>query len=157
RVAIGPQTGSTGVPRGNRSTSAPSTRVPGQTALISRSASAPSAPRDTGRSRPSAVQTISTRSRPATLSHSPQPMHSPPCTISSSCSGTAVESLLAWGRAGRPRERPRDDQALDVRGALLDLLQLGVSHPLLDRVLAAVAPAAERLNRRPRAPHRGLR
>ena len=33
-------------------------------------------------------------------------------------------------------EASRDDEALDVGRAFLDLLELGVPHPLLDRVLA---------------------
>src|SRR5215207_125797 len=60
-------------------------------------------------------------------------------------------------RASLPRslahKLARNHQPLDVRGALFDLLQLGVPHPFLDRVFARVAPAAERLYRCPGAPH----
>src|SRR5688500_1889359 len=49
-----------------------------------------------------------------------------------------------------------DDQALDLRGALVDLEQLGVAHELLDRVLLDVAVAAEDLDRVGRDAHRGV-
>src|SRR4051794_20562536 len=41
--------------------------------------------------------------------------------------------------APRVQQPARDDEALDVRRALLDLLELRVAHPLLDRILARVA------------------
>src|SRR5215211_6733832 len=41
----------------------------------------------------------------------------------------------------------RDDQPLDLRGALVDLEELRVTHELLDRVLLDVAVAAEDLDR----------
>ena len=45
------------------------------------------------------------------------------------------------------RELPRDDQALDLARALVDLQELGVAHQLLDRVVPDVAVAAEDLDR----------
>src|SRR4051794_20230024 len=66
-------------------------------------------------------------------------------------------SSSVWGEPNLHRQYTAGhDEALDVRRALLDLLELGVAHPLLDRVLARVAPAAERLHGRPRAEHGGL-
>src|SRR6266498_5838168 len=63
------------------------------------------------------------------------------------------------GKAGRPedatasgasvpwkQEFSGDHEALDLRGALVDLVQLGVPHQLLDRVLLHVAVAAENLD-----------
>src|SRR4051794_11107162 len=48
-------------------------------------------------------------------------------------------------RPGSPH-RPRDDDALDLVGALVDLGDLGVAHVALDRILLDVAVAAEDLD-----------
>ena len=45
------------------------------------------------------------------------------------------------------RDRPGDDQALDLGGALEDRVDLGVAVHALDRVLPGVAIAAEDLDR----------
>src|SRR3954454_10241894 len=50
-----------------------------------------------------------------------------------------------------------DDEALDLRGALVDLEQLRVAHQLLDRVLLHVPVAAEDLHRVGRDLHRRVR
>ena len=55
-----------------------------------------------------------------------------------------------------PRDRPGDDQPLDLRGALEDRVDLGVAVPALDRELARVAVAAEDLDRALGRPHRDL-
>src|SRR5262245_47404731 len=47
----------------------------------------------------------------------------------------------------------RDDQPLDLAGALTDLTDLGVPHHSLDRVLGGVAVASEDLHRLRRRPH----
>src|SRR5436305_12159134 len=47
-----------------------------------------------------------------------------------------------------------DHEALDLRGALVDLEELRVAHQLLDRVLLRVAVAAEHLHRVRRHLHR---
>src|SRR4051794_40851912 len=47
-----------------------------------------------------------------------------------------------------------DHHALDLRGALVDLEQLGVAHQLLPRVLLGVAVPAEDLHRVGAHPHR---
>src|SRR5438270_3060849 len=52
-----------------------------------------------------------------------------------------------------PRDRPRDDQLLDLGGALEDVVDLGVAVPALDRELARVAVAAENLDRALGNPH----
>src|SRR5215207_5223249 len=49
-----------------------------------------------------------------------------------------------------------DDDALDLRGSLVDLEELGVAHQLLDRVLLRVAVAAEDLHRVGGDPHGGV-
>ena len=62
------------------------------------------------------------------------------------------KQLRASGRSSRLRRRARqedlarDHEALDLRGALVDLEQLRVAHQLLDRVLLDVAVAAEDLH-----------
>src|SRR5215213_9507224 len=50
----------------------------------------------------------------------------------------------------------RDDEALDLAGALEDRVDLGVAVPALDGVLAGVAVAAEDLDRFLRHPHGDL-
>src|SRR5689334_6202450 len=50
-----------------------------------------------------------------------------------------------------------DDDALDLRRALVDLQQLGVTHQLFDRKLLGVAIAAEDLNGVCGHPHRRVR
>jgi hypothetical protein len=54
------------------------------------------------------------------------------------------------------RYRPRDDELLDLAGALEDRVDLGVAVPALYWVLAGVAVAAEDLNRFFGDSHRGL-
>src|SRR6266545_6239983 len=69
---------------------------------------------------------------------------------------------MAGGHAGPPLldvdsgDRPRDDQALDLRGPLEDRVDLRVAVPALDRVFAHVAVAAHDLDRLLRHPDRGL-
>src|SRR5215218_9487150 len=46
----------------------------------------------------------------------------------------------------RKENLARDDEALDLRGAFVDLEQLRVAHELLDRILLDVAVAAEDLH-----------
>src|SRR5829696_3833782 len=55
-------------------------------------------------------------------------------------SGSSTEHRLA-------EQRPRDDEALDLRGALVDLGDLGVAVVALGRELLRVAIAAEDLDR----------
>src|SRR5687767_8620774 len=76
--------------------------------------------------------------------------------LSTTCnwSGDGANGASPWLVA---QQLARDYDALDVRGALLDLLELGVPHPLLHGVFTRVAPAAERLDGGPGAPHRRLR
>src|SRR4051794_32382985 len=52
----------------------------------------------------------------------------------------------------RTRDRPGDDQPLDLRGALEDRVDLGVAVHALDGELARVAVAAEDLDRPLRGP-----
>src|SRR5690349_6844147 len=56
----------------------------------------------------------------------------------------------------RPADRPRDHEALDLRGALEDRVDLRVAVHALDGVLARVAVAAEQLDRALRRPDRDL-
>src|SRR5450432_1562740 len=62
---------------------------------------------------------------------------------------------LRWG-ASATQDVARDHNPLDLRGALVDLQQLGIAHQLLDRILLGVAVAAEDLDRVRRATHRGV-
>src|SRR6476661_6175277 len=65
--------------------------------------------------------------------------------------GTAAEL-----RDADARDRTRDHEALDLRRALEDRVDLRVPVPLLHRVLTHVAVAAEDLNRLLGDPHRDL-
>src|SRR5437667_9830823 len=56
--------------------------------------------------------------------------------------GSATTALPLAGR-----QRPRDDQALDLAGAFEERVDLGVAVPLLDREVADVAVAAADLDR----------
>src|SRR5262245_27722320 len=62
----------------------------------------------------------------------------------------------ACGRGSAAEDVARDDDALDLRGALVDLQELGVAHELLDRVLLGVAVAAEDLDGVGRGVHGGV-
>src|ERR1041384_7208700 len=53
----------------------------------------------------------------------------------------------------RAEQVARDDDALDLRGAFIDLEKLGVAHQFLDGVLLRVPIAPENLNRVGRGPH----
>ena len=53
------------------------------------------------------------------------------------------------------RNRPADDQLLDLLGAFEDVVDLGITVPALDRVLAGVAVAAEDLDGSFGHPRRG--
>src|SRR3954452_5965478 len=55
-----------------------------------------------------------------------------------------------------PRDRPRDHEPLNLRGALEDRVDLRVPVPALDRELARVAVAAEDVHRALGGPHRVL-
>src|SRR5262249_5696093 len=66
------------------------------------------------------------------------------------------DSGLARGSIPRQVDLAGDHETLDLRGALVDLEQLGVAHQLLDRVLLDVAVAAEDLHRVRGDLHRGV-
>src|SRR3954468_13619012 len=68
------------------------------------------------------------------------------------CSPTLTAPLFDLQTA----DRPRDDQALDLRGPLEDRVDLGVAVHALDRELARVAVAAEDLDRPLGRPDRHL-
>src|SRR5579859_91529 len=55
-----------------------------------------------------------------------------------------------------PRDRPGDDELLDLRGPLEDVVDLRVAVPALDGELARIAVAAEDLDRALGHPHRHL-
>src|SRR5213593_2132865 len=63
-------------------------------------------------------------------------------TRRSCADGSATAALPLAGR-----QRPRDDQALDLAGAFEERVDLGVAVPLLDREVADVAVAAADLDR----------
>src|SRR6266704_3885724 len=73
-------------------------------------------------------------------------------------SGLAAAAPSTWRRATSPalEDLLGDDEALDLRGALVDLEDLRVAHQLLDRVLARVAVAAEDLHGVERRLHGGV-
>src|SRR3954447_11494571 len=62
-------------------------------------------------------------------------------------SGSGAGQRGCWG--GQPERLPRDDEPLDLGGALVDLGDLGVAVVALHRELAGVAVAAEHLDRVP--------
>src|ERR687895_746788 len=87
----------------------------------------------------SAMATSAPARASASASALPRPLE-PPVTRA-----TRPERSISIGT--RHEYLTGDDQALDLRGALVDLEQLGVAHELLDRVLLDVAVAAEHLDR----------
>src|SRR2546423_207176 len=60
---------------------------------------------------------------------------------------SGISNLAPTSVGARQEDLFGDDQPLDLRGALVDLEELGVAHQLLDRVLLDVAVPAEDLHR----------
>src|SRR3954451_2041635 len=110
-----------------------------------------------------APQVITIASTSSTRS---QPGAAMPCMSTATVSATARHSTVVnairrpvgqrWSMPLRLPEGPRDHEALDLVGALVDLRDLGVAHVALDRVLGHVAVAAEYLHGLDGHRHRGV-
>src|SRR5437588_540787 len=77
------------------------------------------------------------------------------------CAGFSAEHAAHWAISAQlldvhPRDRSGDDELLDLRGSLEDVVDLRVAVPALDWELARVAVAAEDLDRTLGHPHRDL-
>src|SRR4051794_12899943 len=92
----------------------------------------------------------------STSSTRSQPEAAMPCMTTATVSATARQSTVVkairrpvgqrWSMVLRLPERPRDHEALDLIGPLVDLRDLRVAHVALDRILGHVAVAAEDLD-----------
>src|SRR5215211_3926192 len=93
----------------------------------------------------SAIATSAPARARASASARPRP-RLPPVTRATRPVRSISSATRATLVAGGHEDLAGDDQALDMRGALVDLEQLGVAHELLDRILLDVAVTAEDLD-----------